>query len=781
MKKYFLIFALILLGRLELNSAGLIIVHSPDFWEERKIIPPIPHLPPPPIPPLPRPWFPPRPWAPLEINHTKIDAAIENQSATTVIEQEFYNPNPRQLEGTFILPVPKGAVLSKFSMEIDGKKVYAELLDSEKARKLYEEIVGKLKDPALLEFAGRDLYKARIFPIEPHSRKRISISYTHIIKSDSGLFGYILPLSTEKYSPAPVKQFELNLTVKSSLPIKTIYSPTHKVDIKRDGKSKVNISYLAGNFVPENDFQLYFSDEESDFDLKLLTHKRENEDGFFLLFVTPDIEVRRNKLLPKDIVFVLDTSGSMAGAKLDQAKRALFFCVSNLNDTDRFEIIRFATDTEQLFGKLSEATKSNRQRAEKFISDLKPLGGTAIDDALRAALAIRSDDNKRLFFVVFITDGRPTVGVTEEDQIIANIKKNNKLGTRIFCFGIGTDVNTRLLDSISAETRSHTQYVLAEEDLEVKISSFFVKIQEPVLANLTIKFPEKIRISKVYPSPLPDLFRGDQLILAGRYSESGDGKIEIEGTSAEEKKSFSYDAKFPKESLEHDFIPRLWAMRRVGFLLDEIRLNGESKELKEEVIALARKYGIITPYTAYLIMEDETRREVPVTVRVLPVPKMRNVELQNQLQAAYREFNTARSGDFAVAGARSFRSLKMADSVSVGLQEGTGEMARVLQPDVFSELFGGAVEVKPSQEPKGSVASQFSTLRHIQGKTFYLNSGKWIDSDIDYSRNYERKKIKFGSDEYFEFLKNNPSAAPWLAAGSNIELLLNKVVYEIYE
>ena len=327
----------------------------------------------------------------------------------------------------------------------------------------------------------------------------------------------------------------------------------------------------------------------------------------------------------------------MVGKKLEQAKKALLFCVENLNDDDRFEIIRFSTETEPLFNTLAEASKGNRARAGDFIKDLKAIGGTAIDDALRKALALRPGSSRREeaetsksetrilkpeigrpFVVIFLTDGLPTIGVTDENQIVGQVKLNDGGNVRVFCFGIGHDVNTHLLDKITEETRAFSQYVLPEEDIELKVSNFYAKIKDPVLTNPTLSFTGDIRVTKLYPSPMPDLFKGEQLVLAGRFTGQGASAVVLEGAINGAKKKLTYDVNFSAETTGHDFIPQLWATRRVGYLLEEIRLHGENAELKEEVTELARQYSIVTPYTAYLIVEDEARRGVPILSQTLP-------------------------------------------------------------------------------------------------------------------------------------------------------------------
>ena len=430
MKKWFVLLTA-LLGLMQSGgAAGLIILHDEGFWLPR---PPWPAPPPRPVPlPRPAPPIPPPVAMPMETTFTKADIKIKDQIATTSVEQEFYNPNARQVEGTFLFPVPRGAHVSKFTMEINGKPVEAELLAADKARGIYEDIVRKLKDPALLEYAGRDLFKVRIFPIEPNARKRITLSYSQVLKSDGGLVNFLFPLNTEKYSATPLKSVSVKLDLETKRPLKAIYSPSHKVEIKRHSPTRATVGYEASDVKPDTDFQLFYAQEDGELGLNLLTYKNANEDGYFLLFASPGAEFKNTKTVPKDVAFVLDTSGSMAGAKLVQAKKALAFCVENLNAGDRFEIMRFATEVEPLFDRLVEASPDNRSRAQTFISDLKPIGGTAIDDALRKALALRPEKGGRPFVVIFLTDGRPTVGNTDENQIVKNVNEAGKGGVRVF-------------------------------------------------------------------------------------------------------------------------------------------------------------------------------------------------------------------------------------------------------------------------------------------------------------------------------------------------------------
>lgn len=781
MKRMLFLGLLVLLGSVAASAFadGFIVIHEQPGWSPPVLRPPI-WPPPRPIPP--QPWPPPRvyPFAPLEVTYHKVNVKITDQIATTTVDEEFFNPNSARLEGTYLFPVPKGAQIDKFAMEINGKRTEAELLPADKARGIYEDIVRKLRDPALLEYADRDVFKVRVFPIEPHSPKRITLTYSQLLPADGGLVSYVYPLNTEKFSAKPIKDVSVKVELETKRPLKSIYSPSHPVEIHRDGANHATASFEAHAVRPDTDFALYFAPEKDELGVNLMSFRNPGEDGYFLLLASPGVDVKEKNVVRKDVAFVLDTSGSMAGRKIEQAKKALEFCVENLNDGDRFEVIRFSTEVEPLFNELADATKANRDRAETFIRDLKAIGGTAIDDALRRALALRPAQSDRPFVVIFLTDGLPTVGNTDENQILANVKKEAG-PTRVFVFGVGTDVNTHLLDKVADATRAVSQYVLPEEDLEVKLSSFYSKIKEPVLANPTLRFTGDIQATKLYPSPLPDLFRGDQLVLVGRYAGQGAAAAVLEGMVNGEKKRFAFDVKFPAEAKDHEFIPRLWATRRVGWLLDEIRLNGESNELKDEVSDLARKYGIVTPYTAYLIVEDETRRGVAANEQTLPQLR----EDRAAFDVAGRAFgglSRDKAGDAAVANSMAGSSLRYAASPEPSSMAPAQSQLFMRRYGLSPTAPGGGRAPAPSAEVSAAerVTQYARQQRFVAGRSFFQNGAQWVDAGVQQQPNAKRVRIQFASPEYFDLLRTQPQIQPWLALGQNLQFLLHGTIYEIY-
>jgi Ca-activated chloride channel family protein len=368
--------------------------------------------------------------------------------------------------------------------------------------------------------------------------------------------------------------------------------------------------------------------------------------------------------------------------------------------------------------------------------------------------------------------------------------------TRVFCFGIGTDVNAHLLDKITEETRASSTYVTPNEDIEVKVSSFYTKIKEPVLANPKLKFPEGIRVSKLYPSPLPDLFKGEELVLVGRYKGKGKGDVLLEGTLAGKKTQFEFPITFPAKA-DHSFIPRLWATRRVGYLLDEIRLHGEKKEIKDEVTQLARRYGIVTPYTAYLIIEDEKRRGVPVAQRTL-----RNFEADRdvlaQAKAQYDALKADKAGNQAIGSARANKLLKEAKSYHASASSNReaqqanfgfrGEGAAGGIPAPSSSVPGGGTQFYArgrlgANGQRGQTRTVSQPMRYAAGKNFTQNERYWIDSAVQTAEaaKAKRNRVAFNSDAYFALLAKEPKAAQWLALGRNVQFVLNGTIYEIFE
>jgi len=680
-----------------------------------------------------------RTFIPLSIKYHHVEVTIKDQVTTTKVDQVFLNENNMDLEGIYIFPFPVEASISNFVMYVDGKPVKGEILEKSKARQIYDDIVRQMRDPALLEYIDRGAFRVSIYPIQARGEKRIQLEYSEVLKYDSGLCKYVYPLNTEKFSAKPIPSVTVSVDIKSGKPIKSIYSPSHEVDIRRQSDNAVKLSYEVSNVKPDKDFVMYYTVSDKEFGLNLLSYKESDEDGFFMLLIAPKYETTSEDVIEKDVIFVLDKSGSMQGEKIDQAKNALKFCVKSLKDKDRFGIIVFSTDVDELDNSLLTATKANIDKAERFIDKLEATGGTDINDALLLAIKKKPDPN-RPKIIVFLTDGLPTIGVKDVDAILKNAEKSKSKSLRLFAFGVGYDVNTHFLDKLAEDNGGTSQYVKPSEDIEVSVSSLYNKISEPMLSNLKLA-TGSIKTREVYPKSLPDIFKGTQLVVLGRYENSGTADIKLDGDIRSKKYTTTNKADFPAKNTENDFIPRLWAQRKVGYLLDEMRTQGDNNEIKDEIIHLSKKYGIITPYTSFLVLPEEELNRLP-------------------------------------AGDRRAMARQSLDSGSVGLKKEKGADA-VAASKMMSEMKQApapTVSNKPQWLEDSGIKAE---IKYVGTKTFILKKDIWTDTE--YEPEMKVTEIKYGSDKYFDLLSKEPELGKFFALGKNVIICYKGNCYKIKE
>ena len=541
---------------------------------------------------------------PLAIKFLRVNTTIDNQVATTHVTQEFLNSTNQQLECTYIFPVPKGAAIRDFSMYINGKLQKGELVEKEKARQVYEEIVRRARDPGLLEYVDGTILRMRVFPVPANGTQKIEIEYSEMVPMDSGLAEYVFPLKIGAKASRTLDDFTVAVKIKSSAAIKTVYSPTYEIGVSHPSDHEAVAGMESKGALLDRDFQLFYTVGEKDFGLSLMTYRPDPEQpGMFVMLLAPKSEINAADRVAHDLVLVLDTSGSMRGSKLDQAKKALKFCLDKLEKKDRFAIVQFSTSAETFADGWTDATEDNLKKAGEWVGKFEAAGGTTIAGALGKVFALKYDE-ARPATVIFITDGQPTVDVTDPEAIAKTVKENNKKGLRIYTFGVGDNVNAKLLDRIAAETGGLPEYVREGEAVDGKITRLASKMTHPVLTGLSVEVTN-VKVAETFPKDLPDLFRGSQIVLVGTYTGDGPAAVRLKGSVGSKKEEFVYEETFPKKTTDKAFIGSLYANRKIGFLLDQIRLHGENKELKDEVVRLSLAYGIETPYTSYLVLEND--------------------------------------------------------------------------------------------------------------------------------------------------------------------------------
>jgi len=716
---------------------------------------------------IPRPIPPHQPIFPQLTEH-KVNVDITDQVAQVEVHQIFYNDSRQTIEGNYYFPLPKGASVSDFKMYVDGKLLSGELMEKEKARRIYEDIVRRNIDPALLEYVNHNLFSAKMFPIPPKKERKIVLEYSMLLKLDSDLVQFTYPLRGEFESerrfphhprppfPGPPyiipleeddeetrthhnkdkrKTADVNQVIfvdlKSKIPLKNIYSPSHEVDISREDDHHTKISFEGKRKETEDNFILYYSFSHSDFGLNLLTYHPENDEkNFFMLLISPKTDISKKDIIEKDIIFVLDVSGSMAGEKIEQAKDALKYCIHHLDRKDRFNLLTFSTESN-LFKKELVNTSEYRKDALDYINKIEAKGGTNINEALLDALNIENEQDRPIS-IVFITDGLPTVGETDIGKITTNISDKNQDKIKVFTFGVGYDVNTVLLDKIAASSRAVADYIEPNENIEQKISSFYDKISHPVLTDLSIDFGS-ITVEDVFPKKLPDIFKGSQLTVLGRYDKGKKEDITLIGKVKDKDKKFSYEADFDTFKRKHDFIPYIWATRKIGYLMEEIRIHGENKELKDEIVRLSKKYGVISPYTSFLVQEND--------IVAHRLQSFESRQLSNVLKSSDELFYNDASG------------------------AGTGETL----PSINSASSKGVTAVKMSKksramkEAKSLQKSDF--IRRIGSRTFYFKNDFWIDSEY---KDEKKIDIKCSSQAYMDIILAYPEVAKFIALGEKV-------------
>jgi Ca-activated chloride channel family protein len=676
---------------------------------------------------------------------TNVIVRVTDRVAAVEVEEWFRNGGGVPFgEGDYLYPLPGEAVFQNFSLFQGDVELRGETLPADRARAIYEDIVRRRKDPALIELVGHGLVRARVFPIGAGETRRIIMRYTQVLDragdalqfryAAGGRFAGIAPAGQERVQgpqhtaePAPLT---FRLIVEGGERFRDPFSPTHEVRVTRDdGRLEVRPQdSLTG------DFALFLPLAGNAVGLTLAAHRPSGEDGYFMLTLSPEQVAAAH--VPRDVTVVVDVSGSMSGEKMEQARGALRQLLGTLAVQDRVRLIAFSTGVRSWREDWTVATPAALRDAREWVERLSPDGGTNISGALEEAFRATSPA-ARLPIVVFMTDGLPSTGETNPERITAEAERTHGRA-RVFAFGVGYDVNTQLLDGLSAAARGSTQYVQPGEDVEQAVGALAAKVQHPVLADLELG-DAPVRLTEVYPSRLPDLFAGEELIVFGRYEGGAEsGSLTVAGTRSGRSERYTTTARFPRHTNDNDFIPRLWASRKLGALTRTIRLEGANPERIDEVRRTALRYGLLSEYTSYLVLEPGAlvaRGNPPaVSLDALVVTGQAAVASAEQSR---RERETRTLADVA-ATQKSADSLRAAGAVA-----GNGA------------LQAGA--------------------RTVAGRGFTLRAGVW--TDVSHATSKRVVVVRAFGDAYFALLRALPELEPYwkelassLVAGADVSL-----------
>ncbi len=688
-----------------------------------------------------------------EIEFHNVKVQIEDRYAKTNIDQSFYNPTNKTMVGTYVFPVPEGAVFSNFTVILDGKKTTAKIMNSSEAKEIFQQAVLEAKDASVLQYIDNNIFSCDV-TIPPKSSKHMQLEYEEILRMTGGLYKYVYTLSTERYSSIDIDSVSISVHIRSTENIITLYSPSHTVNINRLSENEVYVNYSVENARPDKDFELYYSVTEKDYGASMLTYN-DGEEKFFLLFFNSFAEGSED-IIAKDIIFVIDKSGSMSGEKIDQAKDALEFIIQKLGNDDRFNIIIFDSDINEYTDSLKSASLANIEDAVSYVQEITAGGSTNINDALLNAIEIlgnsKNTESPRIIF--FLTDGLPTAGVTDEESIVENVYDANivsEVDASIYVFGVGYDVNTHLLDKISNQNHGGRVYVNPSDSIEDALTQLYGKIQNPLLTDITMEFNGIITYDSL-PKEIPNLYAGSEIVLVGKYKapNTNNGhnghnniKVNINGTRGVDKIELTYNFEV-NGGERNNFIPRIWASRQIGILMDRIKLEGENDTLIKEIKDLGLKYGIVTPYTSLLVQVQSSGITSNMTVNQQDTDgdgiadawekSGSQSNSQSNINAFYRMTND-------------YQATSGANIYSFGSK-------------IFAEIDGVLIDLE--------------LLANVE--TLDLGNGTiqdWVVDNLDVTR-----FIIFGSKDYFALLNDN-NLIDILAAGDEIVFKYGSEVFYI--
>jgi len=671
----------------------------------------------------------------VAIEAVSASVEIREHTAATTLEIRLKNASNAPAEGILLLPVPDGSAVSSFMFEGAASEPTARVLRADEARREYDGIVARLRDPALLEFAGYNLVRSSVFPVEPGGTQRIRLTYEHILGGDGNRIDYILPRSESLNQTAP---WDTAVDIQSQAPISMVYSPSHDLVEDRKDAKRIAVRVAETSRHDPGAFRLSYLIERDGVTASLFAYPDPKVGGgyFLLLAGLParisdaDIAIRR------EVTLVLDRSGSMAGGKLDQVRDAALQIVEGLADGEAFNIIDYS-NAASLFSASPVIKNSARvEDARAYLASLRPNGGTNIHDALLEAIKQKPIEGY-LPIVLFLTDGLPTVSKTSEVAIRDMLQAGNVHKRRIFTFGVGADVNVPLLDRLAEITRATSAYVLPDEDVEVKVAQTFRRLYGPVLADVDLRTLDTggnestKMLRELIPNELPDVFEGDQIILLGQYREDEPITFRISGNYLGKDREFSFTFSFDNATTRNAFVPRLWASRRIAYLIDQVRQAGaiastqpiaadhsilsdpKYKEIIDEIVRLSTEFGILSEYTSFLATEGTDLSD-----------------WNDLLTACSRELDT-----------RAVRTRAGLSALNQSFNVAEGKMQQKLKYD--NRYWNAQME-----------SVQISNVQQINDCAFFKRGNQWIDAKLVSNQEEIQpdRIVEFGSEAHVQML-----------------------------
>jgi Ca-activated chloride channel family protein len=619
-----------------------------------------------------------RPRAECLLKHTDVKAEVSGHLARVTVTQEFHNPFQEEIEAVYVFPLSESAAVDDMTMIVGDRRVKGKIKRREEAMAIYEAAREAGQTASLLDQERPNIFTQSVANIAPGAEVKITISYVEILKYEDGTYEFVFPMvvgpryipgepigkqgggraaDTNKVPDAsritpviapkdtrPGHDISIKVTLDAGVPIGWLNSVLHEIDVARPDNHRAVVLLKDLATIPNKDFILKFDVAGEKISDAIMTH-RGSLGGFFTLTLQPPDRVTAADIAPKELVFVLDISGSMDGFPIEKAKETMKLALDNLYPDDTFNLITFSGDTHVLFPQPVRATRENLLLAQRFLASRRGSGGTEMMKAIRVALAT-SGEQEHVRIVCFMTDGH----VGDDMEIISEVRKHPN--ARVFSFGIGSSVNRFLLDEMAEHGRGEVEYVTLEDDGSAAARRFHKRVRNPLLTDIEIDWAG-LPVTDVYPRRLPDLFSAKPLILTGRYASAARGVIRLRGKLAGQKFVKEIPVELPKSQTEHDVLATLWARARIEDLMSRdyagIQSGDPHPGFREAITLLGLEYRLMTQFTSFVAVEEMIVSEGGRPHRIdVPVEMPEGVSYKGMFGANETPQKAIQSGDSSV-------------------------------------------------------------------------------------------------------------------------------------
>ncbi|MBL8219494.1 MAG: VWA domain-containing protein [Bryobacterales bacterium] len=568
------------------------------------------------------------------LKRTEVKASISGFLSRVTVTQHFENPLAERIEAVYTFPLPQNAAVDDMTMLVGDRTIKGKIKPREEAKAIYEAARQAGRTASLLEQERANIFTQSVANIRPGEKVKITISYVETLRYEAGSYEFVFPMVVgPRYIPKRLNDaaritppvtpegtraghdITVEVALDAGVPIDVLRCTSHDVATERPDARRAIIKLKNSATIPNKDFILQYDVAGRKIEDAVLTHKG-TKGGFFSLILQPPDRVVEAEVTPRELVFVLDTSGSMSGFPMDKSKEVMRMALASMHSRDTFNIITFAGDTHILFPAPVPATAENVAAAQRFVDQRRGGGGTEMMKAIRAALEpTRSQEHMRV--VAFLTDGY----VGNDMDILAEVKKYSN--ARVFSFGVGNSVNRFLLDKMAEHGRGEVEYVTLNADGSAAAKRFYERMRTPLLTDIRIEW-NGLPVSEVYPKRVPDLFAAKPMVIHGRFSAAAKGVVKIYGKSAGREIVRTVNVDLPAVQASHDVLASLWARTKIEDLTSSdyagVQRGTLSLELRNEITKLGLDFRLMTQFTAFVAVEEKVvteggaprRIEVPV-------------------------------------------------------------------------------------------------------------------------------------------------------------------------